>query len=254
MANTVVITPTAIPMGMPMFSNVKQPDALHPANCPLAQLRLMQLVSPSLPIGGFTYSQGLEYAVESGWVGDTASLRDWLHGLIEDSVACLEIPLLARLYRGCILQDIDALHTWGRYLLAARETRELRLEEQQRARALTRLLIDLGIGEAKRWQPAMHHCQTAPYALAASQWGILLPEAALGFAWAWLENSVAAAIKLVPLGQTDGQRILLELSEALPDAVERGLDLPDDKIGASAPALALASSLHETQYTRLFRS
>ena len=114
--------------------------------------------------------------------------------------------------------------------------------------------VDLDIAEAIRWQSELQHCQSAPFALASVSWGIRLPDAALGFAWSWLENMVAAAIKLVPLGQTDGQRVQLALAESLPDAVKRGLQLPDEEIGASAPVMALASSLHETQYTRLFRS
>lgn len=220
----------------------------------LARLRLMQLVSPALPIGGFTYSQGLEYAVEAGWVRDTASLHDWLLGLADDAIACLEMPLLLRLYRACEARDPEMLEYWSRYLLAARETRELRLEEQQRARALTRLLIDLQVPHAEAWQEQLVVCQSAPFALAAVAWGIPLEDAALGLAWSWLENQVAAAIKLVPLGQTDGQRVQLALAEALPAAVRRGLSLEDDDIGASAPMQAMASSRHETQYTRLFRS
>lgn len=220
----------------------------------LARLRLMQLVSPTLPVGGFTYSQGLEFAVEAGWVNSLASLQDWLAGLIDDGLAHLDIPLLARLYRACINRDIDALAYWSRYQLAARETHELRLEEQQRARALTRLLIDLDMPHAHNWQATLVICQGAPFALAATGWGISLHDAALGLAWAWLENQVAAAIKLVPLGQTDGQRAQLALAQRLPLAVERGLTLEDHQIGASSPRLAIASSRHETQYTRLFRS
>lgn len=228
-------------------------DPFHSAD-PLARLRLMQLVSPALPIGGFTYSQGLEYAVEAGWVSDVESLQDWLAGLVEDNMTYLEVPSLARMYQACEADDVDILQAWGNYLLAARETRELRLEEQQRAAALTRLLIDLGIPRAEKWRIALQTCQAAPYALAAVSWRIPLADAALGYAWSWLENMVAAAIKLVPLGQTDGQRVQLALAERLPTAVERGLVLEDGQIGASSPVMALASSLHETQYTRLFRS
>jgi urease accessory protein len=192
--------------------------------------------------------------VEAGWVCGLHNLRNWLLGLINDSLMQLEVPVLARLYHGWESQDIDKIEAWGQYLRATRETRELRQEEQQRARALTRLLIDLGISNAQRWQPAIHYCLAAPYSLAAVTWNIGLLEAALGYVWSWLENMVAAAIKLIPLGQTDGQRLLLDLSESLPRAVQRGIALRDDEIGASAPAMALASSLHETQYTRLFRS
>ena len=220
----------------------------------LARLRLMQLVSPALPIGGFTYSQGLEYAVEAGWVNNLGSLQDWLLGLLDDSLAGVDIPLLARIYQACACSDPEAIGRWGAVLLASRETAELRREERQRARALVRLLDDLNMVEAGRWRDALQQCQAAPFALAALNWGIPLTETALGYAWSWLENMVAAAVKLVPLGQTDGQRVELILAEAIPGAVARGLQLQDDDLGGSAPAMALASSLHETQYTRLFRS
>lgn len=220
----------------------------------LARLRLMQLVSPALPVGGFTYSQGMEYAIEAGWIDGKAALEDWLQGLIEDGLCHLDIPILARLYHACMARDTAALARWGQYLLAARETAELRTEERQRARALMRLIIDLGLEDAASWEEALHHCQASSFALAAVRWGIPLPEAANGYAWSWLENMVAAAVKLVPLGQTDGQRLQLSLAERLPAMVERALTISDDEIGASAPRMAIASSLHETQYTRLFRS
>ena len=90
--------------------------------------------------------------------------------------------------------------------------------------------------------------------MAITQWNIPLKQAAQGFAWAWLENSVIAGVKLIPLGQVAGQRILRDLTEPLSQAVEAGLYLDDDDIGSSSPALAYASARHETQYTRLFRS
>ena len=125
---------------------------------------------------------------------------------------------------------------------------------RQRARALTRLLIDLEFTAAEQWQTSLHYSQAAPFALAAVSWDIPLTDTALGYAWNWLENMVAAAVKLVPLGQTAGQRVQLVLARSLSEAVQRGLALDDAQIGASAPCMALASSLHETQYTRLFRS
>jgi urease accessory protein len=220
----------------------------------LARLRLMQLVSPALPIGAFTYSQGLEWAVEQGWIEDAAQLRDWLRGLIGDGLALLELPILLRLYRACRAGDESAVRRWGRRLYASRETRELRQEELNRARALLGLLADLGIAQAREWRAALSHCQAAPFALAAVHWGISEHDCALGYAWGWLENQVAAAVKLVPLGQTEGQRVQLALAGELPRALGQALALDDQAIGASAPALAVASSRHETQYTRLFRS
>jgi len=220
----------------------------------LARLRLMQLVSPALPIGAFTYSQGIEWAVEAGWVDDVANLEDWLTGLADDGLGRFDLPILARLYGACDTADDAALDHWGRYLLAGRETRELRDEERQRARALIALLGDLGVAHVRDWREALAHCQAAPFALAAVVWRIPVRDCLLGYAWGWLENQVAAAIKLIPLGQTDGQRVQLRLAERLPRLVDNALVLDDDSIGAGAPALAIASACHETQYTRLFRS
>jgi urease accessory protein len=220
----------------------------------LGRLRLMQLVSPALPIGAFTYSQGLEWAVEAGWVCDMATLADWLEGLMDDGLAQLELPILRRLYQACAREDGTAVSRWGRQLYASRETRELRAEERNRARALITLLADLEVPQAADWREQLIHCQAAPFALAAVHWEIGLEDCLLGYAWGWLENQVGAAIKLVPLGQTDGQRVQLQLAGRLPAVVERALVIDDDDIGAGAPALAIASACHETQYTRLFRS
>lgn len=227
---------------------------MNPSAEPLGRLRLMQLVSPTLPVGAFTYSQGLEWAVAKGWVKDPATLTSWLGGLMEDGIGRLELPVLLRLYQAAIDRDESKLREWAQRLHASRETRELRAEETNRARALTRLLIDLGVDQAAAWQQSVALCQAAPFALAAAHWGISPKDCLLGYAWGWLENQVAAAIKLIPLGQTAGQRLLLEMGGQLPEVLEKALDLSDEQIGAAAPALAIASSRHEVQYTRLFRS
>lgn len=225
-----------------------------PGGSDLAGLRLLQLVSPALPVGGFTYSQGLEWAVEAGWVSDAASLDSWLGGLLDDGLTYLDLPLLIRLRAAYEVSDRDAARHWGQCLLAARESAELRAEELNRSRALLSLLADLGIADALSWKEALMHSQLGPFALASVHWGIPLRESLLGYAWSWLENQVTAAIKLVPLGQTEGQRALLRLAGRLPHAVTLALQIDDDDIGAAAPAMAIASARHETQYTRLFRS
>ena len=220
----------------------------------IALLRLLQLCSGTLPIGGFTYSQGIEWAVECGWIGNQQDLTDWLADLIDTNLAQVEIPVLMRLYRACEQGDANELTRWSDWLLASRESRELRDEEHNRGRALTSLLVDLGIPSAAAWRNSLSNCQTAGFALASVAWQIPLQQAAQGFAWAWLENLALAGVKLIPLGQTAGQRILHQLGDVTNRAVQRGLALPDEDMGASAPALAIASSRHETQYTRLFRS
>ncbi len=217
-------------------------------------LRLMQLVSPSLPIGGFTYSQGIEWAVEAGWITDPEAVERWLRDLLAGSMARLDVPVIARLYRACESGDFEQLRHWTGYLIACRETAELRAEEANRGRALTDLLIALEVPCAAEWRDTLVRAQAAGYALAAVQWSVPLREAVLGYVWSWLENLVLAAVKIIPLGQTAGQQLLQRLVEAVPDAVGPALALEDHQLGASSPALAIASAQHETQYTRLFRS
>jgi urease accessory protein len=217
-------------------------------------LRLFQLISPSLPVGAFAYSQGIEWAVEAGWIRDAESLAAWLAGLLDDGLAHLDLPILLRLQRAWASGDTAAVGRWNMILLAGRETAELRAEEANRGRALAALLPELGIPVPGGDWARVAATQSAGFALAAAVWGIVPRDAALGFAWSWLENQVLAGIKAVPLGQTAGQRSLLALADRIPAAVDTALALDDADIGAGAPALAVASSRHETQYTRLFRS
>ena len=214
----------------------------------------MQLCSSTLPIGGFTYSQGLEWAVECQWIQTEEDLQTWLLDLIETNLQYLEIPLLFRMIDACQTKDEQALKTWSDILIAHRETSELRLEEVNRGRAMTRLLVDLNMEISPSWQSTLAKTQTAGFAFTMMEWQIPLNQAAQGFAWAWLENMVISGVKLIPLGQAAGQRILQALVQPLATAVEQGINISDDDIGSSSPALAYASARHETQYTRLFRS
>jgi len=220
----------------------------------LARLRLLHLVSPSLPIGAFTYSQGLEWAVECGWVTDESALRDWVGDLLRSSMTHLEVPLLARLYRASTENDSGALSYWSHYLLACRETSELREEERNRGRALAALLPNLGVPVKEQNLQLLKSCQLIGFAHAACYWQIPLQSSAAGYLWGWLENIVLAGVKIIPLGQTAGQKIIAELTAAIPELVEQGLAIADELIGASCTSQAIASSLHETQYTRIYRS
>lgn len=223
----------------------------------LAFYRLQQLISPGLPVGAFTYSQGMEWAVERGWISSADTLEGWLETCLHDSLAVLELPLLKRL-RAAVRADDPALFLeWAEFLLANRETRELRLEESQRARAMTMVLEKLPDSAAMNlayWQPALARTQLAPLALACHHWSVADADMLRGQAWSWLENMVTVAVKLVPLGQSDGQRVLYRLSASLDEVVTTAQALADDQLGAFTPAAAIASSLHETQYCRLFRS
>jgi urease accessory protein len=230
---------------MPMATNTTSTEPL---------LRLMHLVSPSLPVGGFTYSQGIEWAVEAGWIRAAADLEAWLRDQLCNAVAVVDLPILKRLGTAVREGDLEAMDRWIDWLLAARETAELRAEEANRSRALADLLVAWGLPGAIECRQVLARSQAAGFAFASVAWGIQPREAALGYTWGWLENLVLAAVKLVPLGQTQGQQTLARLLQAVPALVECALTMGDDDIGAASPALAIASSAHETQYTRLFRS
>ena len=220
----------------------------------LSELRLFQLISPSLPVGGFTYSQGLEWAIEAHWVTDKPSLKGWLQSILAATVATLELPVLIRLLNGFNQDDEASVVHRTEWLIACRETMELRKEERQRGAALARLLPSLGIQIPSHLAATVSSCQLTGIALAANQWGIECQQLCRGYSWSWLENNVVAGVKLIPLGQTHGQQIMLELAEIIPAAVTKAMGADDEDIRSSTPAMAIASSRHETQYTRLFRS
>jgi urease accessory protein len=223
------------------------------AGPPVALLRLFHLVSPALPVGAYAYSQGMEYAVQAGWVADEAAALAWLRGLAGRAVGTLDLPVLLRLAQAWQRGEAGAAAAWNERLLAARETQELRAEDQQLGRALLRILAGQGIEPAAALL-AQPQSFANGFALAGVRWGIAPPDLLSGYLWAWTENQVLAAIKLVPLGQSAGQRLLAALIEDMPAVVRAALALPDEDIGASAVSQSIASALHETQYTRLFRS
>ena len=218
------------------------------------RLALLRLVSPSLPVGAYAGSEGLEYAVEAGWLSGEDEVLEWLRGRLRHSLSLLDIPLLARFLEAWQRDDGEALARWSIFLIAARETGELAAHDRSLGRALARLLGDLGEARAQPFGLGPHVNYPAAFALAADAWSIPLEAAAEGYLFAWLESQVAAAVKLVPLGQTQGQRILGELMSEIPRLAAQGCALEDDAIGFSEPGLAIASALHESQYARLFRS
>jgi urease accessory protein len=216
--------------------------------------RLLQLVSPALPIGGFAYSRGLETAVELGWVADATRARAWIGGLLRRNAGTLDAPLLLRLHAAWVAGDRAAVERWARFGDAARESAELQLESRRVGASLARLLRDLDVASTEELASPVGESHLATFALAAARFGLDAPTAARAYLWTWLEAQVTAAVKLVPLGQTDGQRILLALGPELDEVVRDAAALDDSEIGALTPGLALASALHETQHTRLFRS
>ena len=220
----------------------------------LALLRLLQLVSPGLPIGMYSYSQGLERAIDDGWVTTADEVHEWLEGLLEQGLTQIDLPVMIRLFDAWTLADNEAVVRWSKILTACRETSELRAEDRQTGQALARLLVALELDDATAWLRKPEATFATLFSLAAVRWAVPKRQAAIGYLWSWLENQVLCAVKLVPLGQVAGQRLLIGLASRLPEQINRALLLADDEIGSSAFGLALASSRHETQYSRLFRS
>lgn len=220
-------------------------------------MQLLQLTSPALPIGGFSWSQGLEFAIDAAWLRNEADTLAWLRGLIRHSLANLDLPVLQRLHQAASLQQpseqIAQLSAWNRFILASRETAELQLEDTQMGAALRRLLLDLGFFREEDF-PAGDVSYLTAFAMAAVEKQVTVQAACTGFMWSWVENQIAAALKAFPLGQTAGQRIFHGLVDDVMAALQQGMNLPDEMIGNSMPGQVMASMLHEEQYSRLFRS
>lgn len=221
---------------------------------PLALLRLLQLTSPALPIGGFAYSDGLEYAVHAGWVTCEQSAQAWILGRLGDCLGRVDAPMLLRLHDAWAAGDTARATAHSQMLLAMRESAELRATDRHLGTALARLLATLDIAEAAPWTHAEQTTHAAMFALAAARWAVAADVAAMAFLFAWAESQAIHAVKLVPLGQSAGQRMLSCAAAAIPEIVARAAAMADDDIGAGAPGLAIASARHETMYARLYRS
>ncbi len=220
----------------------------------LPLLRLLQLASPALPVGAFNFSQGLEYAVDQGWIRTADDARDWILGIASHGIATLDLPLLLRMHAAWREGDATRALALSRELLAARETQELRAEERHMGQSLAKILAGFGIAAANDWHRERGASYAAMFALAAADSGATARDTALAYTWAWAENQVIAAVKLIPLGQTDGQRVLEAIRQRIDSLVTRAEGLVDEEIGTATPLAVMASAWHETQYTRLFRS
>lgn len=241
-------------------------------------LQLMWLASPALPVGGFSYSEGLEAAVDKGHIGNEADASQWLTDQLHLSQARSDLPVVAQAVSAWRNADLTRITTLNDWVLATRETSELRQQTQQTGRSLLEWLRQLppleaaqptddGATSAATPTPQPHalpahiaFAQSLPptwpvaFALAAAQTAAPVRECVLACAFGWAENMAQAAIKAVPLGQTGGQRILARLLQAIPAAVDSAIALPDDRRQAFSPMLAILSAQHESQYSRLFRS
>jgi len=223
----------------------------------LALARLLQLASPALPVGAYSYSQGLEAAVEARLVRDAASAEAWIGEVLAYAVARLEAPVWWRLHAAWSAGDPVRVTHWNDLFRSTRETAELRAETLQMGYSLQRLLLELGEFDGPSLAPLRGIADItfpAAFAFAVVKWEIPARSALIAYLWAWLENQVMAALKAVPLGQTDGQRLLLSLAAILPAIADEACSLADDELCNYTPGYAILCSQHETQYSRLFRS
>jgi urease accessory protein len=218
-------------------------------------LCLLQLASPSLPVGGYSYSEGLETLVEDGAIAQRENLKHWIEMELRYGAIRMEAAVMLRGYYSVQARDLQSLSRWNHWLSAARETEELRASSLGMGRSLMRLLVELqpqiqGIADA-----VGNCCNYAiAFSIAAAHWQINIQAALLGYLFSWANNLITAGVKLVPLGQTSGQKLLLELQPLLSHATTQILNLEDDELSCCTWGLSLASMRHETLYTRLFRS
>ena len=223
-------------------------------------LQLMWLASPALPIGGFSYSEGVEAGVDSACIATFREANDWLVDQLHLTLARADLAVVAKAIAAWRRDDLDRIDELNNWVLQTRETSELRLQTEQMGRSMLDWL---------RKQPSFHvnfhvdkneqdflKSPTYPlvFALAASSIQAHVRDCLMSFAFGWAENMTQAAVRAVPLGQTDGQRILANLAEHIPAAVDAAMRLQDSERQAFSPMLAILSSQHETQYSRLFRS
>ncbi|MDP3332356.1 MAG: urease accessory protein UreF [Methylotenera sp.] len=223
----------------------------------IALSRLLQLASPMLPVGAYSYSQGLEWAIECGDVHSLASANTWIADVLSIYQGRYELPILYRMYQAWQADDMAAISERDTQFQAGRDTAEALAESRQMGYSLRRLLNDVGSLPAE-FMAKMNALETPAfptvYSGIAHQWNIPAQDMLHAYAWSWVENQVSAAMKAVPLGQVAGQKILLEIGECLPDCVAQAMRLEDVAISNFVPGLSVAGCRHETQYSRLFRS
>ncbi len=219
-------------------------------------LQLMWLASPALPIGGFSYSEGLEAAVDTARVTTESEAAAWLLDQLELSLARGDLAVLAQAIPAWQAADKTRMAALNAWVLQTRESSELRAQTEQMGRSLLEWLRNHTTATASQIGLLAELQPTYPlaFALAASATGAPVREGLLAYAFGWAENMVQAAIKSVPLGQSAGQRILSALTAAIPAAIDHALSLPDSARQAFSPMLAILSAQHEVQYSRLFRS
>lgn len=237
--------------------------AAEPDGGLLGRIRMLQLASPALPIGCYSYSSGLEWAVDSGAVNDDRTAFAWIDDALCLVLGRFDAPLLAAAVSACEAADHARLAGLNRLALAARETAELRLESEQMGYSLAQWIAgvagEAGGAEGTGWSqslldPNRPLAAVVAWAIAAWRLGLGRRDAVTGFLWSFVENQVTVLIKTVPMGQIQAQRLLYRLGPQIGAVVESSLRLPQEAWSNAAPGFAIASMAHESQYSRLFRS
>jgi urease accessory protein len=217
-----------------------------------ALLHLLQFASPALPIGGYSYSQGLEAAIEQGLVTDAASARAWIASYLLDVMAAWDAPLLWRLMQAFTAGDAEAVALWSERFIASRDTFELRAESIQMGYSLVRLIAELGVADVACLGDEV--ALPTAFACAVAALGIPPADALVAWLFSWAENQVLVCVKSVPLGQVAGQRLLLSLRGDIEQAAASAQTIPDEAMSNWAPGLSMLSMQHEVQHGRLYRS
>ena len=249
--------PTAMRTRTGMITpTVRPPTGIRMRDATRSLLPLLRLASPALPIGGFSYSEGLEAAVAHGWVHDAQSAAAWLGDQLRLNQARGDLSAVAQLIAAWRAHDEARITTLAQWIHETRESTELRLQTEQMGRSLLIWLkqSQWATPEQIAWCERLRPSHPLVMALALSCTTASLQEALETYAFSWAENLVQAALKSIPLGQSAGQQVLQTLCAQIPQAVADALAREDDERLVFAPMLAILSSRHESQYSRLFRS
>ena len=223
-------------------------------------LTLLQLASPALPVGAYSYSEGIETLAAQGIVTDGAALFNWLAQELKGGGIRLETANMGWCYIAAQQPQThtdDVIDQWNQWLSAFRETEEMRSQSWQMGRSLLRLFNDIEPDLARQLPPTAtrENCNFAiAYGLVAQAWDIPLAAVSLAFLHSWAANLVSAAVRSVPLGQTEGQRLLRQLITPIQQAQTEIASLTETDLMACSWGVTLASMQHETEYSRLFRS
>lgn len=218
-------------------------------------LALLQLASPTLPVGAYTYSEGIETLVQTNQISTASALEQWLSQELRCGAIQIETAVVSRAYQAALCSDLDGLKYWNQWLTAFRETAELREQSWQMGRSLSRLLSDLSPQLQTQVIALEEPCNFAiVFAVTAAAWKIDRATSVLGYLQSWAANLVNAGVRLIPLGQTQGQQILFNLSEQLEQTHNQALELQDNQLACCSWGASIASMNHETLYSRLFRS